>query len=403
MSAADASGAATVGGRAAAASPSPDAGVERGAGAPVLGVIVPCRNEAPVVARKLRNLAAVRWPASRRPHAIVVVDDASDDGTAARAREAARACGLAAADPEGETRAARGGAARPHDGAPPVTFRLVANDARPGKAGAISTGLDALGEDADVVVLTDADVVLEPGALVALARAFADEPSLAMACGSQRFVRALADDGTARGPGGADPVGAAGRYDRLTARVRALESAAGRLFSVHGQLLAWCRGLDLRPAPGVAADDLDLMLQVRERGLPVRRVRDARFLEVKTPPGPAREVQALRRARAYVQLWSARPAPSVRGVLDRLQVLAYRTLPLAAPWLFPLVLVALVAAAGWTLGSVAGALAAAVVALGLLTPAGRHLVALLAVIARAVREERRAPLADRWETPRSAT
>jgi hypothetical protein len=41
----------------------------------VLGVIVPCRNEAAVIERKLLNLATGRWPFSKRPHVILIVDD----------------------------------------------------------------------------------------------------------------------------------------------------------------------------------------------------------------------------------------------------------------------------------------------------------------------------------------
>src|SRR5262245_11771746 len=102
-----------------------------------LGVIVPCRDEAAVVARKLANLARCEWPASQWPHRIVVVDDGSRDATAKLAREAA-----AAFDP-----------AR-------VRVDVVANAGRPGKIGAIAQGLTALVRDADLVVLTDADVVV---------------------------------------------------------------------------------------------------------------------------------------------------------------------------------------------------------------------------------------------------
>jgi len=49
-----------------------------------------------------------------------------------------------------------------------------------------------------VIVLTDADVVIAPEALVELARAFEREPRLGMATGSQRFVDSLCDDGTLR-------------------------------------------------------------------------------------------------------------------------------------------------------------------------------------------------------------
>jgi cellulose synthase/poly-beta-1,6-N-acetylglucosamine synthase-like glycosyltransferase len=49
----------------------------------------------------------------------------------------------------------------------------------PGKTGAIERGLAELGDEVDVVVLTDADVVIAPEALTSSARAFEREPRLA--------------------------------------------------------------------------------------------------------------------------------------------------------------------------------------------------------------------------------
>ncbi len=361
-----------------------------------LGVVVPCRNEAAVIERRLANLAASRWPALPvgAVHEVVVVDDGSDDGTADVARAACER--LFAADGVGQ-RDALGGTA--------VRARVVPNDGRPGKAGAIAAGLAVLGGDVGLVVLSDADVVAEPGALVALADAFAREPRLGMACGAQRFVRALASDGSCAGPDGAPPVDAGERYDRWTARVRALESRCGRLFSVHGQLLAWRTDLGLAPTPGVAADDLDLMLQARAAGRTIRRVSAARFLEIKTPAGPHARAQALRRARAYVQA-IARPGVGLGpGPLDRAQWLFYRHVPLAAPWLAPLAAAALAALALATAARLAGglglALASALVLAAAFAPAGREAARLARVIAQAVREERAAPLGDRWEMERS--
>jgi chlorobactene glucosyltransferase len=58
-----------------------------GAAMPTLGVVVPARNEADAIPRCLAGLAAQDYPPERL--AIVVVDDASSDGTAALAREVA--------------------------------------------------------------------------------------------------------------------------------------------------------------------------------------------------------------------------------------------------------------------------------------------------------------------------
>lgn len=344
--------------------------------APRLGLVIPCRNEARVLPRKLANLARAAWPAGAL-HRIVVVDDGSSDGTA----ELARAC---AVEREG------------------LETRVVANAGAPGKAGAIASALRLLGRDTDLVVLTDADVVLRPDALTALADAFAREPSLALASGAQEFVRDLASDGSCLGADGAEPVPAGGLYDRLTARVRALESRAGRLFSVHGQLLAWRAELGLAPTPGVAADDLDLMLQARARGGRVRLVPEARFLEVKTPAGEARDGQALRRARAYFQVLGRAPrAAAGSSRADRAQLGLYRTLPALAPWLLLATAFALPPLC-FALGGVPLLLAAsAALSVLALLPLGRRLLWLCDVIVRAWWTERREPLSDRWEMERT--
>jgi cellulose synthase/poly-beta-1,6-N-acetylglucosamine synthase-like glycosyltransferase len=341
-----------------------------------IGVIVPCRNEALVIARKLRNLALCQWPASEKPHRIVVVDDGSTDAT----REVALA------------ELHRFDAAR-------VRVEVVANAIRPGKSGAIEQGLAALGCDVDLIVLTDADVVIAPDALVELARAFEREPRLGMATGSQRFVDSLCDAGLLRSLFGGECIGANTLYDWLTARVRALESRSGLVFSVHGQLMAWRRELALVPTPGIAADDLDLMLQVRTRGLRIEWVKRARFFEVRPTTHDERELQAFRRARAYVQF---RKQPGVRNLTScgsrRARLQAWGYLHVETVW----AATALSLCAAWIAST---HLFDFWVQVAVIVPA-----ALLAVLVMtsysmrwlhdAIRKERRSTLEDRWETAR---
>jgi glycosyltransferase involved in cell wall biosynthesis len=344
-----------------------------------VGVLVPCRNEALVIERKLANLARIAWPPADGPHLLVVVDDGSEDGTAELAREAARRHLRSRED---------------------VRVLVVANAVRPGKPGAIQQGLLELAGQVELVLLTDADVVAADGALLALAAAFAEDTELALACGSQSFVRDLAEDGSARSRDLGELRPAAGLYDRASARVRRLESRYGRLFSVHGQWLAWRASLGIAPRLGLAADDLDLMLQVRARASGPRGVRmlgAARFHEVKTPAGDRAEAQALRRARAYVQvLRASRPSG---GALDRAQWCFYRYAPLHAPLAAALLALA-VPLAAWFFDPRAALAAAALIVVLLGTGAGRRLVRLLATISRANALESRGSLPERWEMAR---
>ncbi|HVS11468.1 MAG TPA: hypothetical protein VMS76_16485, partial [Planctomycetota bacterium] len=211
-----------------------------------------------------------------------------------------------------------------------------------------------------------------------------------------------AADGTCRAADLSEPRAAGGLYDAWTARVRALESRAGALFSVHGQLCAWRSSLGIAPSEGIAADDLDLMLQARCAGMRVARIERARFLEVKTSPGARRDEQALRRARAYVQfLGHPRMGELAEcgGALRRIQAWAYRRLPTAAPWLVPSAAGAAVLAS-YALG---GAMLAAPAALALVamavSPPGRRFARLCSTIAGA-NHRRREPLGERWETVR---
>jgi hypothetical protein len=371
----------------------------------VLGVIVPCRNEADVIERKLLNLATGRWPFARRPHQIVVVDDGSTDGTADTARAC---CERLFARPSPTNRMT----VPMITDKVPAAARVVANTGAPGKAGAIAQGLaDLERESVDLVVLTDADVVLRPPSLLAIEHAFRTRPDLSMACGRQEFVRDLLGDGSCRGADGRDPVRADEPYDAWTARVRRWESKRGRLFSVHGQLLAWRAGLGIAPTPGIAADDLDLMFQVRQRGLRVELLAGPAFLEVKPRDGAARAEQQLRRARAYLQVMRGRRARAGAAPGERLQLLVYRKGPTLLPALLLPVLALLGVGAflAWSLpadggpGPVLLALrwllpALLVVGLALLAcPAGRHVRHLLGVIRAARRAEAAGTLTDRWD------
>jgi hypothetical protein len=343
---------------------------------PRFGVIVPCRNEAAVVGRRIRNLARLDWPATERPHRILVVDDGSSDGTLEAAHQAIGELGPCAG----------------------LEFAATRNDGPHGKTEAMSLAIDAL-DDVDLLLLTDADVVFRDPVPSELAASFESDTKLGMACGAQEFVDRLPSDGSC-----GEPTPAGEGYDRFTAVVRRIESRFGRLFSVHGQCLAWRRELGIRPDRGFAADDLDLRQQVRALGRGVRLVPTARFLEEKISESSERERQAVRRAEAYFQFVRHTPHGSGSGALDALHWLAYRWLPQTFPVGLGLAVVALLAVllipgARATVGPVG--VGAAIVVLVAIAPFGARTWRLSRWIERASSNERRHGRSSSWETRRT--
>ena len=109
------------------------------AGSPRVAVVIPARNEASGLGQAIESLAG------QQPMHIVVVDDASDDGTADAARQAA----------------------------PAGLLTVIAGEPLPagwtGKLWAVEQGVrHAVGFDPDYLLLTDADIVHAPDSLAAL-------------------------------------------------------------------------------------------------------------------------------------------------------------------------------------------------------------------------------------------
>ena len=108
-----------------------------GTPAPSMTAVVPARNEADVVARSVASLGAQRYAGEFH---LILVDDASDDGTAAIARQAAPELRVPSAPP-----------------LPPGWT---------GKMWAVAEGVRAAASD--YLLLTDADIVHPPEHLAEL-------------------------------------------------------------------------------------------------------------------------------------------------------------------------------------------------------------------------------------------
>lgn len=231
--------------RASSSSPS-----ERNSGAhlPSLTVVVPALDEDRLIDAKVRDVLAQDYPGLD----VLVVADGSRDRTVA----IAAAAGARVLDGPGQ-----------------------------GKAAAVNRGVAA--STADVVVFTDANCALAPGALRALVAPFRD-PAVAVVSGAK----------SVRGSG-AHGVGE-GLYWKLESVSKQGESVFGAVMGAVGELCAVRRSAFAPLPPGVINDDYHLALHALANGRLVRYAPEARTLEV-VSSSPGEEFE--RRTRIAVGTW----------------------------------------------------------------------------------------------------
>lgn len=209
-----------------------------------LTVVVPAYREASVIAAKVRDLRANGYPG--RLDVIVVADDAET-------AEAAAATGAT----------------------------VLGGGQRLGKATALNRGLEAA--DTEIVVVTDANAMLRPGSLAAMARWFED-PSVGAVAGEKRV------------PGSGEGV-----YWRFESWLKRREARTGSTFALVGELAAVRREAFRPLPPDLAVEDLWLALDVLEQGLRIVYEPNACAEEAESPD--------------WAQDWERRTRV-VSGVLD---------------------------------------------------------------------------------------
>lgn len=189
---------------------------------PPVTVIVPARDEEGTIGRKVENTLALRYPPDLLE--VLVVSDGSTDDTASIVRSYD--------DPR---------------------VRLVALPAV-GKIPALNEA--ARRARGDVLVFTDADVLVAPRSLEALIRNFAD-PEVGGACGRRRHRRAGDEDTTDAGES---------LYWRFDLWQKSLESRIGSVFGADGALYAIRRELYTPLGDPAQADDLAISMRVPLQG-----------------------------------------------------------------------------------------------------------------------------------------
>ena len=196
-------------------------GVLRSAIEPQVCLFITANDEAAVIGAKLRNALALEYP--RHKLDIVVASDGSVDGTNAIVR------GFAG---EG--------------------VRLVAFPERRGKIAAINDGIASV--TAEIVVFSDANTMLEPGALEALVRNFADE-SVGAVSGDVML------EGERAALGSSEDL-----YYRYERWLQTCESRMGTMVGVDGALYAIRRALFVAPPPDTILDDMAIPMAVARAG-----------------------------------------------------------------------------------------------------------------------------------------
>lgn len=193
----------------------------RRGGEPTVTVLIPVYNEEGVIADKIANTLALDYPPERLE--ILVVSDGSTDATESIVRRF-------------EAR-----------------VRLLSLP-RSGKAFALNEGARAA--RGEILVLTDANTLLEPGSLRPLVDPFAD-PEVGGVCGNKKQRPPAGADTTAEGEN---------LYWRWDKWQKALESRAGSIFAADGTLYAVRKELYVPIADPAQADDIAISARIVLQG-----------------------------------------------------------------------------------------------------------------------------------------
>ncbi|GGS86246.1 glycosyl transferase family 2 [Planobispora rosea] len=142
---------------------------------PPVTVIMPAYNEEAGIAEAVRSMLSMRYPTFE----VIVVDDGSKDGTFERLREEHNLVELPRVVPDDIPM--RGTVLSTHVPANGSTPLLVIRKTNSGRADALNVGINFARHP--LVCMVDADSLLDPSALLLVAKPFADDPMNVVATG----------------------------------------------------------------------------------------------------------------------------------------------------------------------------------------------------------------------------
>jgi len=262
----------------------PFAGLEEAAASPLtqpVSVVVPAFNESLGIVPSVRAMLALRYP----EHEVVVVDDGSTDSTFERLVEAFDLVEVPRVVPDDvRTRELPTSVHVPADGR---TALVVVRKANSGRSDSINVGVNA--SRYPLLAMVDADSILDPDALLVVAKPFSDDP-----------LRVVAAGGVIRAVNGCRVV--AGRVvdvrmpRQMLARIQVVEylrafllgrtgwSRVGSLLLISGAFGLFRRDIVVKAGgldPGCIGEDFELVMNIHRQM--IREGRDYRVVFVAEP------------------------------------------------------------------------------------------------------------------------
>ncbi|MDI6857036.1 MAG: glycosyltransferase [Dehalococcoidia bacterium] len=222
---------------------------------PTVTIIVPTHNEAPLIRRRLLDVAGYDYDPSKIE--VIVVDSGSTDGTAEIVEQARR------------------------EGLLPG-LKLIREETRRGKAAATNLALpEARGE---IIVVTDALTLFDPRALRNIVANFAD-PAVGAVTGDFRVSEQATTSQQEEG-----------LFWELRNRLRRLESAVDSTPFLSGEMCCYRRSLVQHVDEDSMADDMNVALRLRQSGYRAVVDGEASFSEARS--ASFRELDAVKSRRA---------------------------------------------------------------------------------------------------------
>ncbi|KIC95868.1 glycosyltransferase family 2 protein [Flavihumibacter solisilvae] len=214
-----------------------------------LTVVIPAFNEAPVIGAKIRNTLQLNYP--RQLFQVLVITDGSTDGTDQ----------IAAAFPQ-------------------VT--VMHDPIRKGKAAAINRAMTAV--DSELVVLTDANTLIDPESLRLLSAHYRDE-KVGGVSGEKKVVSSDASDLSSEGEG---------LYWKYESLLKKLDARAGTIVGAAGELFSFRAKLFEPLEEDTILDDFVLSLRICLKGYRVAYEPAASALETGSISIPEEEKRKIR-------------------------------------------------------------------------------------------------------------